>query len=584
MNQRATNRLIPVMVACAYLALVAAVGPAGEFPLNDDWSYAWSVKALREDGRLAFTGWVSMPLVAQVLWGWLFTLPAGFSFTALRLSTVVLAVVAGLAVYAAVHLTTRRRGVAAVAALTVLTTPVFFVLSVSFMTDVPGAAAMLVAVLLFLRDLDAPRGRDYGLAVAACLIAVLIRQIALAVPIAYALAAWHRDGFALDRLVRAGAPAALSVAALAAWTLYLDRTGGVPELFHFQTRMLLQTLESAQRALLMPVGNLTGFSIMVGLFAAPILACTAVAFRRHLRQSLKSPWLSVALVVALIAIPLANLAHGLPLLTNVLFDFGLGAPTLKDAFILKQPPQPRAPPLLWAAVTAVGVVAAAMLIVAMVASLRRAAWPDQAGIGRPRAATELFLAACLAVYFVPLLLVPSYDRYVIFPTAVACILVPTVACAHPAPAATWRSAAGVVAGLAAIAPLAWFAVAATHDYLAWNRARWGALNALTTVHGVPPERIDGGFEFNGWHHYGKAPYGGSRPGQSWWWVIDDRFLASFRPLPGYRPVMRAPYRSWLSGGERAILISERAGAPPPAPAAPEPVPPAPVPPRPPDGG
>ena len=109
MTAPVADRLVSALVACAYLALVAAIDPAGEFPLNDDWSYAWSVKALLEDGRLAFTGWVSMPRVAQVLWGWLFTLPAGFSFTALRLSAVVLAVVAGLAVYAAVRLTTARR-------------------------------------------------------------------------------------------------------------------------------------------------------------------------------------------------------------------------------------------------------------------------------------------------------------------------------------------------------------------------------------------------------------------------------------------------------------------------------------------
>ncbi|MGE0744755.1 MAG: glycosyltransferase family 39 protein [Rhodospirillales bacterium] len=577
MTARAADRLIPVLVACAYLALVAAVQPIGEFPLNDDWSYAWSVKALREEGRLAFTGWVSMPLVAQVLWGWLFTLPAGFSFTAVRLSTVVLAAVAGLAVYAAVRLTTARHGIAAVAALTVLTTPVFFVLSVSFMTDVPGAAAMLVAVLLFLRDLEAPRGRDYGLAVAACLAAVLIRQIALAVPIAYGLAAWHRDGFAPNRLLRAGAPAALGVAVLAGWTLYLERTRGLPELFDLQTRMVLQTFESVQRALLMPVGNLTGFAVMVGLFASPVLVCAAGALWRFLRHGSRSPGLTVAFVVALIAIPLANLAHGLPLLHNVIYDFGLGAPTLKDGFILKLPIAAPAPPLVWAIATAVGVVGAAVLTAIAAASLRRAVRPGRAGLPRPRAATELFLVACLAVYFVPLLFVRSYDRYVIFPTAVACILAATVARAHMPPAGTRRAAAGAVAGLAAAAPLAWFAVAATHDYLAWNRARWSALDVLTGVHGVPPERIDGGFEFNGWHHYGKAPYGGSRPGQSWWWVIDDRFLASFGPLPGYRPVMRAPYRSWLSGGERAILISERAGAP-------APVAPAAVPPRPPDDG
>ena len=39
-------------------------------------------------------------------------------------------------------------------------------------------------------------------------------------------------------------------------------------------------------------------------------------------------------------------------------------------------------------------------------------------------------------------------------------------------------------------------VAATHDYLAWNRTRWMATRTLIEA-GVLPRQIDGGYEFNG---------------------------------------------------------------------------------------
>jgi hypothetical protein len=61
--------------------------PLGDFPLNDDWTYGVSVKALVEEGRMFYlTEWACKTLVAHVFWGALFCLPFGFSYTALRFS------------------------------------------------------------------------------------------------------------------------------------------------------------------------------------------------------------------------------------------------------------------------------------------------------------------------------------------------------------------------------------------------------------------------------------------------------------------------------------------------------------------
>jgi hypothetical protein len=124
------------------------------------------------------------------------------------------------------------------------------------------------------------------------------------------------------------------------------------------------------------------------------------------------------------------------------------------------------------------------------------------------------------------------------------------------------------ASLALTAVLAWYAVAGTHDYLAWNRARYDGLAALT-ARGVPVEAIDGGMEFNAWHlaaRLGTWPTDAeARPGQpdtvkSWWWVIDDRYVASFRPLPRYVVHDTRPYRRWLVPGSGRVVILERAAA------------------------
>ena len=80
----------PLLVfAGLWLAVIVVVDPRGEFPLNDDWAYAWSVKTLLQEGRFQLSDWGAVNLLPQTLWGWLFSVPGGFSFTALRVSTLI---------------------------------------------------------------------------------------------------------------------------------------------------------------------------------------------------------------------------------------------------------------------------------------------------------------------------------------------------------------------------------------------------------------------------------------------------------------------------------------------------------------
>ena len=127
-------------------------------------------------------------------------------------------------------------------------------------------------------------------------------------------------------------------------------------------------------------------------------------------------------------------------------------------------------------------------------------------------------------------------------------------------AVTWTPTSLVLASA-----LAWYAVAGTHDYLAWNRARYAGLVELTAA-GVPPEQIDGGMEYNGWtlaarlNHWptdADARVGQAPTQKSWWWVVDDRFVVSFRPLPGYGVRQSIPFSRWLPPGEGRIVVLER---------------------------
>ena len=98
-------------------------------------------------------------------------------------------------------------------------------------------------------------------------------------------------------------------------------------------------------------------------------------------------------------------------------------------------------------------------------------------------------------------------------------------------------------------------VAFTHDYLAWNRARWTVLAALTGTASISPRQIDGGYEFNGSQLYDPA-YSKSAD-KSYWWVIDDEYVLASGPMPGYREIARQPVDAWLPIGVSSVLALHR---------------------------
>ena len=88
-----------ILICLVWTVLAIVIDPRGDFPLNDDWAYGLPVKALMERGEFRLTDWTVASLVSQEFWGALFCLPAGFSYTALRISTLVLGLVGLIGLY-----------------------------------------------------------------------------------------------------------------------------------------------------------------------------------------------------------------------------------------------------------------------------------------------------------------------------------------------------------------------------------------------------------------------------------------------------------------------------------------------------
>jgi hypothetical protein len=103
--------------------------------------------------------------------------------------------------------------------------------------------------------------------------------------------------------------------------------------------------------------------------------------------------------------------------------------------------------------------------------------------------------------------------------------------------------------------LALSSAAATHDYFAWNRARWAAI-AEAGRRGATPDTLDGGFEYNGFNRFQVMPQL-AVPGKSWWWVKDDQYCVSFEPRQGYAILQTWSVRAWLPTTPGQVFLLKR---------------------------
>ena len=154
----AHRRSALLAAAClALFALLAALAnPLHNLPIGDDWEYARSVQHMLATGEFYRSPLVQATVFMHVLWGALFAQGLGFSFVALRLSTLPLAAGALAAFYGSLGQLDFSPGRRVLGTLTLMVTPLFVFYSQSFNTEVPFLCWLLLGVWCTLRGLRPP--------------------------------------------------------------------------------------------------------------------------------------------------------------------------------------------------------------------------------------------------------------------------------------------------------------------------------------------------------------------------------------------------------------------------------------------
>ena len=231
MSSQTAHWICLLVLSLTWVLASFLVNPVGNFPLDDDWAYGFAVRNLVETGDLRLSGWTATNLIAQVFWGALFCLPFGFSFTALRFSTLVLGLVGLLATYGLLREARAPAGLALFGSLVLGFSPIYFALSYTFMTDVPFVAITTASSWLLLRGLRRDSRAELLAGFVFAGLAILIRQLGLAIPIAFAAAYTVKYGFRLRNVLVATLPVGAGLALQMIYEAWLRVSGRLPANF-----------------------------------------------------------------------------------------------------------------------------------------------------------------------------------------------------------------------------------------------------------------------------------------------------------------------------------------------------------------
>jgi len=543
------------LIALVWCVSALVVNPVGDFPLLDDWWFGRTVNHFIETGDYRPLGGELMTMITNILWGSLFCLPAGFSYTALRLSTLSLSLIGLIGVYVLVRDLQQPRWLALLVTLTLGLNPIYYSLSNTFMTDVPFVAIATWAAVFLARSLKSGSDLQMLAGAALALAATLSRQLGLCIPLAFAVTLLLRPGVTPRIAFRAVIPLILCVGAYLAFKHWLAVTGRTVA-FGWPNDAVLQELKNAKELIGLLFVHAFEVLINLGLFLSPVLLFSVKdIIRSHGRRAI------VPIAIGTLTIILCGAVtayYGDAVLfpmreDNLLVKFGLGPVYSRDTMVLHLDNMTPLPAGFWLIVTAMGFVGSASLIATFSAHLpnlirkvlQRVPIRDTEAVG-------LLLVLCGILYLLFLLPFPGFfDRYVLLliPFFAAGIIGITDAFAKIAP---YKENLLRLPAFALVAAFGLFALAGTHDYLARNRARWEAFRDLMQHDHISPADIDGGYEFNGLYTF-DLNYKGD-DSRSWWFVNRDTYQVGFGPVPGYRVIKESSFDRWLPPHVQKVVI------------------------------
>ncbi|MBA3679991.1 MAG: glycosyltransferase family 39 protein [Bacteroidetes bacterium] len=487
--------ILSIFIVCEFI-----VNPIGNFPLNDDWAYGKAVFISVNNGY-TIGDFGAMTLFTHLIWGIGFVKIFGFSFTVLRISTLISAIISLFFLNKLIVKISNNQLLGFFACLLLLFNPLYFNLANTYMTDV-NFCTLLILCCYFAFDFFKTKKTKYIFFFCLSSIGlVLIRQFGIVVPVCFFIACLFLKE--KKAIISSILVVIIVLAALKGYEAFLRGIISPGAAYKFSGSIYLLSAKFWQNFFdnLVLKYNIILIHILIYCFPLAIAYFSSV-----LKASNKLHALIVSVLSSLGVYFLFNDTH-FPF-HNILTNMSLGPEvfyegrghTYSENFeliceIVKY------------------VFCSFTLTVIVLGLVFKFRTKKQWRLPSPQI---LFFLGVFGSYIFTILITEKdayFDRYHL-PIILVVILLLAFVNATFKFNYRWM-----------ILPLLCFfyvSVFGTKDYLALNRARWEAVNYIKSKANVTTEKVNGGFEVNCWND-GKG---------NWWHDFGN--MASFDYLVQYR--------------------------------------------------
>jgi len=546
-------------VIATYVLAIFVIPTLAPVAISDDWTYARSVEYLVWDGRFHILSVAAATQVFQLFWGALFAELFGMAFGALRLSTISLVLLSGLAFYGICRELRISRERSALGTAVYLFNPILFALSYSFMSDPHFLALLVISTYGYTRGLrpgiDGERAMIFGSFIAA--LACLQRPHGALIPlgvVTYLLVARH---LRMDRASMLHVLRVVTIPALTFIGYYLLISQGLPS----QQGYFLNEAKAAgldETWLLIKRMTVIEF-VYIGLFVFPIVAAALPSFGELTKLDRTRQWILVLTWEAILAggvVWFASESRWMPYIPHFLGRSGPGAGDLRGA-------RPElAGTDVFIALTLVCVAASFLFTMALARSMTQQPGRDRGIVGMLLALVTWQIIGAVPPSLLFRNWIISLDRYILplMPFAILLVLWAIN------PIRIWSAVAWGLVGFVTV-----FSIAGTRDALVFQENVWSLARGLNQQ-GVANTSLDAGYAWDAYHlwEFGVANGIAEKQFTGTWWTdvyapaTDSTYIISGTPLPGYITLSQRAYSSWLKRGPVYLFVLQR--EPPPEPA------------------
>jgi hypothetical protein len=456
------------------------VNPIGNFPLNDDWSYGKAVY-FSLNGDFTMSGFGAMTLFTHLVWGMFFTKLFGFSFTVLRLSTLVSVVITMFVLNKLITDISKNKLLAFLCCLLLLYNPLYFNLSNTYMTDVNFNNLLIFCCYFAYSFFKNKSWLHFMLFFAFSLLLVLVRQYGIIVPFCFLFACFFLNEKKWLFLLYSAAGTVVVYFIFKQYENYLARVLSKDSAYLFSKDVHL----TDKFFWIKFKSNLSWkyyfLLLNVLVYPAPLAGMYLWQMCREINKVIVFTTLLIASLFVFWILRDTKFPDG-----NVFINMGLGAETFYESLSGKSHiySETFASITFWVKMIFSAVTLTTILLYVVALFNRR-----HERVIKIKPEIVFLLSSAIAYSAMIVLTESHFDRYYI--PLITLILILMV----------YINRYYQINYQMALLPLAGFfyvSVFGTKDYLTWNRLRWKAYDYLVENKKANSFNVNGGFEVNCW--------------------------------------------------------------------------------------